>query len=172
MAKNKNPEKSKNKPVIILTLLLSFLLILNLSSFILLYKNSKQQIPEKAEFRVAEIIDGDTFRIETGEYVRLIGVDAPEKSSSFYFSSSNFLKLLILNKTIILEKDKDNRDNYGRLLRYAYVDYGNETLFINYELVKRGYAIPLFVEPNLKYKDKIEEARQTCLQEKNNLCSV
>jgi len=35
-----------------------------------------------------------------------------------------------------LEKDIPDRDKYGRLLRYVWVD----SLFINLELVKQGFA--------------------------------
>ena len=119
------------------------------------------------EFMIIEVLDGDTFVTETGEYVRLIGVDAPEKNKSFYNASKDFLSLLILNKTIMLEADEDNKDKYGRLLRYAYA--GNVS--VNVELVKQGYAVPLFISPNFKHKPEIEQARNECLKNKVNLCS-
>ncbi|MBU7047459.1 MAG: hypothetical protein HXS54_13580, partial [Theionarchaea archaeon] len=44
------------------------------------------------------IIDGDTFRLETGEKVRLIGIDAPELSQPGGEESREYLTQLILNK--------------------------------------------------------------------------
>jgi len=45
-------------------------------------------------------------------------------------------KDLVEGKIVRLEKDIPDRDKYGRLLRYVWVD----SLFINLELVKQGFA--------------------------------
>ena len=116
---------------------------------------------------VTQVIDGDTFQINTGEYVRLIGINAPERTEKYYDDSRLFLYSLINNKSIFLESDLDNRDNYGRLLRYAYSSQG---LMINSELVKRGYAIPMEVIPNLKYRELISNSYQQCINEKLRVC--
>jgi micrococcal nuclease len=93
---------------------------------------------------VIEIIDGDTFKLYSGDVVRLICVDSPEKGKEGYDDSKEFLSFLILNKEVRLESDLDDRDAYGRLLRYVYVndsysDSENE-VFVNKELVTGGYA--------------------------------
>jgi endonuclease YncB( thermonuclease family) len=49
------------------------------------------------------IIDGDTFRLENGETVRLIGIDAPELSQPGGKESREYLTQLILNKGVTLE---------------------------------------------------------------------
>ena len=83
-----------------------------------------------------EIIDGDTFRLETGETVRLIGIDAPELSQPGGVLSREYLAHLLLGKPITLEKGSEDRDNYNRLLRFVYT--GN--LCINEEMIRQGYA--------------------------------
>ena len=82
------------------------------------------------------IIDGDTFRLSNGEKVRLIGIDAPELSQPGGEESREYLRRLILNKGVILEKGYEDRDKYGRLLRFVYID----DTCINEEMIRQGYA--------------------------------
>lgn len=149
----------KNKVIAVLVIVLVLIFV---GSYFLTSKFKTSQ-----EFIVTEIIDGDTFVIETGDYVRLIGVDAPEKTDYFYNESKDFLSSLILNKTIVLERDIDYKDKYNRILAYAYT----ENLSINLELISKGYAVPLFISPNFKHKEEIEQAREECLNKKSNLCA-
>ncbi len=39
---------------------------------------SRAQAPPKLPAEVARVIDGDTIKLDTGERVRLVGVDCPE----------------------------------------------------------------------------------------------
>jgi micrococcal nuclease len=82
------------------------------------------------------IIDGDTFRLETGEKVRLIGIDAPELSQPGGKMSSEYLAHLLLGKPITLEKGSEDRDKYNRQLRFVYTG----DLCINEEMIRQGYA--------------------------------
>ena len=41
------------------------------------------------EYKVIRVIDGDTFEIEGGEKVRMIGINAPELSEKFGFFYHN-----------------------------------------------------------------------------------
>jgi micrococcal nuclease len=89
---------------------------------------------------VSEIIDGDTFRMSDSETIRLICVDAPEKGKEGYEDAKNFLSHLVLYNQVRLEKDVSETDEYGRLLRYVYVNFSGREIFVNQELVKEGYA--------------------------------
>jgi hypothetical protein len=83
-----------------------------------------------------EVIDGDTFRLQTGDTVRLIGIDAPELLQPGGEQSREYLAHLITGGTITLKKGSENRDKYNRLLRFVYI--GN--LCVNEEMIKQGYA--------------------------------
>lgn len=107
-------------------------------------------------FEVSQIIDGDTIRLSTGERVRLIGINTPEKDQPYYLEATQKLSQLIGNDRVTLKKDVTDKDQYGRLLRYVYV---NET-FVNLEMVKQGYAISYSFPPNTKYLDEFEEGEQ------------
>ncbi|MEM5872407.1 MAG: thermonuclease family protein [Candidatus Aenigmatarchaeota archaeon] len=97
---------------------------------------------------VSEVVDGDTFKIN-GKSVRLIGIDAPEIGEPCYLDAKEKLKELIKDKIVRLEKDFKERDEYGRLLRYVYVD----GLFVNAEMIRLGLAKFEEIEPNIKYSD-------------------
>ena len=56
------------------------------------------------DFKVVRVIDGDTFIIEGGERVRMIGIDAPELKDLYGVESKNQLKALIQNKHVKLSK--------------------------------------------------------------------
>lgn len=96
---------------------------------------------------VTFVVDGDTVEIESGERVRLIGIDAPERGDSYYSESKVQLEKLVLNKQVRLEKDVSQADRYGRLLRYVFVG----DLFVNLEMVKKGYALAYTYPPDVKY---------------------
>jgi micrococcal nuclease len=108
------------------------------------------------EYTVSKVIDGDSIVLETGEQVRYLGLDAPELGMKqgggpqFYAKEATaFNKQLVLLKKVRLEFDAERHDAYGRLLAYVFV----KDLFVNGELVKRGYARAMIKPPNLKYKD-------------------
>jgi len=105
---------------------------------------------------VTSIIDGDTFIINDKYPVRMIGINAPEKGMYFYEEAKQNLEILILGKYVILETDVSNKDKYGRLLRYV---FENE-YFINYEMVKFGFANAYDYEPDTKYSKLFKEAEE------------
>jgi len=90
--------------------------------------------------RVTRVIDGDTFITNKGDRVRLIGVDAPELPSLRGIESKMYLHELIDNKVVILKRDgiSKNKDKYGRLLRYVYLNKKD----VNLQMLKSGYAKP------------------------------
>ncbi len=97
---------------------------------------------------VTRVIDGDTIEIEGGYRVRYIGIDTPERDEPYYWEASGVNRNLVEGKEIRLEKDVENKDEYGRLLRYVWVD---DTM-VNAELVRLGYAYSYSYPPNVKYQ--------------------
>jgi micrococcal nuclease len=88
--------------------------------------------------KVARVIDGDTFETETGERVRLVGINAPEVSDIFGKESTHHLTELIEGKTVDLLPDhiSNDRDVYKRLLRYVILN----DIDINKQMILDGYA--------------------------------
>jgi len=116
--------------------ILVVLLILFTITFSLYFINPVQINEEISNNTVIRVIDGDTFEIYSGESVRLICIDTPEKGEGGYDLAKEFLEGLVLDKEVRLEKDVSETDKYGRLLRYVWVD----EVFVNKEIVKEGYG--------------------------------
>jgi micrococcal nuclease len=104
---------------------------------------------------VADVIDGDTIELDSGERVRYLLVDTPEitqgKMDCWGAEARDFNRDLVLGKTIALEYDEVCEDDYDRLLAYIELD-GRA---VNELMVERGYACVLHIPPN--GADRIDE---------------
>lgn len=89
-----------------------------------------------SENYVTNVIDGDTFRLSSGHTVRLLCIDTPEKHQQGYEDAKLFLENLILFKEVNLTSIGDDKDVYGRLLRYVYI---NNT-FVNKEIILNNHS--------------------------------
>jgi micrococcal nuclease len=122
---------------------------------------------------VKRAVDGDTLELETGEKVRLIGIDTPEMHESNKLNrdaqrshqdveaikqlgrqSYEFTKKLVEGKRVRLEFDVERFDRYKRILAYVYL---NDGTFVNAEIVKQGYASLMTYPPNVKYADLFQK---------------
>jgi micrococcal nuclease len=117
------------------------------------------------EVFVERIIDGDTIESDIGN-IRLLGINTPEKGEFYYEQAKDFLENELLNKTVILEFTGDRYDKYNRTLAYIFLDSEN----INIELVKVGLANYYFYEGRDRYSNELEDAWQSCINDKINLC--
>jgi micrococcal nuclease len=118
--------------------------------------------------RVVRVVDGDTIRVRLGgteERVRYIGVDTPESVKPgtpvqcFGKAASAFNARLVRARTVRLEFDAERRDRYGRLLAYVYRE--PDGLFVNAELMRRGYAQPLTIAPNVAHASEFRRLART-----------
>jgi micrococcal nuclease len=88
---------------------------------------------------VVRWIDGDTVKTTRG-VVRLIGMDTPERGQHCYKqASANAQRLAPVGSRIRLVKvvGRDNRDAYGRLLRYVKISGGRD---VGYRQIVAGLA--------------------------------
>jgi len=101
-------------------------------------------------------VDGDTIVLKNGERVRLIGIDAPEKGEKCFEEAKNRLQHLVFGKKILLQKDRSERDRYGRLVRFVYAD----GLFVNLAMVEEGLAFSFRFEPDTSFDEVFKEAEK------------
>lgn len=116
---------------------------------------------------VTKVIDGDTIQIEGGRTVRYIGIDAPETHNRrigiqcYAKEATEENRRLVEGKHVRLEKDVSETDKFGRLLRYIFIG----DVFINYHLVRQGYAVLSTFPPDVKYQSQFldgqKEARES-----------
>jgi micrococcal nuclease len=106
-----------------------------LGAFVLLTRASSS---ERAV--VARVIDGDTIELASGQRVRLVQIDTPEKHPECYGETASELtgRLLPPGTHVRIEQDPglDQVDRYQR--RLAYVWKGSED--VNVTLVREGAA--------------------------------
>lgn len=132
---------------------LYFIPVLLLAIVVVFARFSPRKKAGDEKFLVVEAVDGDTIVLANGDRVRLLGINSPEKGQYFYNESKNKLKQLLEDKEVALEKDKEDRDKYGRLLRYVFLGQ----VFVNSEMVRGGYAY-LVGSINEKYKLELADA--------------
>lgn len=136
-----------------------------------------------ASGRVVDIVDGDTLDIGIDgrvERVRLIGIDTPETkkpgSPVECFgpeATARLAQILPPGTEIVAERDIEPRDDYGRLLLYVF--RFEDGLFVNRDLVRRGFARPLDIAPNTTYAREFRRLASLAESEKIGLwkaCSV
>lgn len=135
-------------------------------------KDGENQTANTEEYKVVRVVDGDTIVVNFNgkeEKVRFIGVDTPEsvhpdksKNTEEGVRASEYTKERLLNKNVKLEFDVQERDKYGRLLAYVYIE-GN---MYNKELLEKGYAKVATYPPNVKYVDEFKELQKNARVEK------
>lgn len=135
---------------------------------------------------VERIVDGDTIDVSIGgstERVRLIGIDTPEiahdafgdrpanEAECYGPEAAAFTSALVPPGTAIrIERDVVSRDDYGRLL--GYVHRVDDEVFVNLEIVRRGYARPLTIAPNETYREDVVRAAREAEREELGLWSA
>ena len=117
---------------------------------------------------VVKVLDGNSFKINTGETVKIIGVDTPElvkKGKPVFFSkeSFDFAKDKLSGKKVYLVKDKLDKDNSGRLLRYVY--YVENGMLFNLDVVKLGYGRTSY-SSNTRFKSLFQSAESGAKKDK------
>jgi endonuclease YncB( thermonuclease family) len=125
-------------------------------------------IVQSGQLKCTRVTDGDTITVVCDgqkHTIRLVGIDAPEKSHGKYqpgqpFSqnSTKFLAGMVLNKYVDIVSY--GTDRYGRTLGVVYVDGKN----VNLEMVNAGLAEVCKGKPapgfdNDPYQNAEDEAR-------------
>jgi micrococcal nuclease len=98
---------------------------------------------DAAAQRVRQVIDGDTITVSGIGVVRLIGVDAPEKTGGYLRAepygdaATRFMKQLVEGHVVRLEYDGDRKDKYNRTLAYVFLEDGT---LANEAIISAGWA--------------------------------
>jgi micrococcal nuclease len=152
----------KGRRILLLILLIAILIAINYSK---LDKITGNFLADYEEGIVTRVVDGDTLEIGN-ESIRLLGINTPERGEIYYKEAKELLSSLVLNKTIRLEKEKEDKDRYGRKLRYIYLNEEN----VNLKLVEQGLANFYFPSGKDRHYQELNEAWQRCIEKNINLC--
>ena len=110
---------------------------------------------------VVKVVDGDTIDVVVDGVemrVRYIGMDTPEVHSGFEWlgaEASAANTALVAGQQVVLEKDVSETDQYGRALRYVWLDADGGWLLVNLELIRQGFASITTYPPDVKYVDAL-----------------
>lgn len=135
-------------------------------------RDNRADIFENSLHMVIKVVDGDTIDIENKNRIRLLGVDTPERGSCYYKEAKIFLKDLVENEDIRIEKDISGTDRYDRLLRYVYIPAGDpqdDDVFVNELLLRQGFARTFAQAPDNRYRDLFASAQQEAKKENRGL---
>ena len=108
-------------------------------------------------FRVKQVVDGDTIILESGERVRLLGINTPEVNhpkkpvEPFGKEAAEFTKRMVEGKLVRLEFDQHapKEDKHSRIFAYVFLQNGT---FLNAEIIRQGYGFVVRSIPPLKYE--------------------
>ncbi|MFN3691434.1 MAG: thermonuclease family protein [Fervidobacterium sp.] len=162
-------------------------IIIIIIAFLLTFLSQKESL---VRGYVERVIDGDTIKVSISNKsynVRLIGVNTPEtnhptKGVEYYGpEAKNFTTKKLTAKIVWLEFDVQQKDKYGRLLAYVWLEKPRDInqvdeieirkKMFNAILLLEGYAQVMTVQPNVKYVDYFLKFQREAIGEEKGLWS-
>ncbi|MEQ8557646.1 MAG: thermonuclease family protein [Henriciella sp.] len=122
--------------------------------------------------RVVRVIDGDALVLETGQSVRLVGIEAPSRGGRYDDAdphaeeSARALEDLVMGREVQLVYPGLTRDRYDRALAHVKTtDASGPAWWVNLELIRQGHVrVRLYPDTDAGGAILVEaekEARQT-----------
>jgi micrococcal nuclease len=119
------------------------------------------------EARVTRVVDAATVsawvdgRMETVRYIGVGPPDADEPTRhAIELEAIAFCRRWLIGRPVRLELDTQERDGFGRLLAYVWVDRFGTELLLNAELIRQGHARAVTTLPNSRHRDLLLRAEQ------------
>lgn len=116
---------------------------------------------------VVRVVDGDTVVVDvdgTEERVRLLRIDTPELARDgepaeclAQAASDALAGMLPPGTPVLLERDVEARDRFGRLLAHVWAD----GTWVNGAMLADGYARVVTFPPNVAYDDQVLAAERS-----------
>jgi micrococcal nuclease len=127
-----------------------------------IFKDYPELLDREYEITVIKrIVDGDTFVTNSGQKVRMIGVNTPEvfgESEYYGQEASNFSKQQLEGQTVYLFKDVSDTDKYDRWLRFVFIE--EDPIMFNETLIMEGYANTMSLSPDVLFTKKFSLLRR------------
>jgi len=128
-----------------------------------------------SQVQIMYVIDGDTVKLDSGDSLRLIGLDTPEighegnADEPGARTATNYLKFLLPHHpTVPVVFGMEKHDHYGRLLGHLFLKDGTN---IQALLLTGGYGTPLIMPPNLRFLDCYSSAAAAAIAAKKGIWS-
>lgn len=123
---------------------------------------------------INRVVDGDTVVLEDGRTIRYLYVDTPETRKpgtpvQCYGKEASSFNKAFTGAKVILKKDKEAQDRYGRDLRIVFLEGRNPediNQSINADLVRYGFARVKIYKPNDTYEPQLRELEEKAKKDK------
>ena len=135
---------------------------------------------------VTKVITADSFLLDSGEKIKMIGLKAPEKPpkkkiefdkygfpikyedprTTLGERAYGFTKEALEGRQVRLEFDYEKKSSDFETLAYVFLP---DQTFVNAEVLRQGYADLKIVPPNKKYLDILQKAYQEARREKRGI---
>ncbi|MBE30149.1 MAG: hypothetical protein CL401_02740 [Acidiferrobacteraceae bacterium] len=110
---------------------------------------------------VANFVDGDTLILESGEAIRLVGINTPEMARDgrpaepLALEARDTLVALLADGQVLIEVAEQPLDRHGRTLAHLFRPDG---IHVQEVLLRKGLASAVAIAPNDRYLDLFFEA--------------
>ena len=151
----KSPGMGKFLIFIFFVAIIIFILVqnVNFGKFMVIFSAE-----DKEWANVTRVISGNQFEINENQTGRLICVSTPKSDEEGFRDSRNFLRELILDRQVRLEKAGiDINDSSTDRAYYVYVNLDGVEVLVNREIVKNGFGNYSEDEPNSELCKSISE---------------
>lgn len=143
------------------------------------WSRSAPEPAKSQQARVSHVIDGDTIELTTGQRVRYVGIDTPERfvlresgwvlrPEPFAEEARAYNREAVEGRTVRLEFDVERRDRFHRCLAYVY----RGERFINAELVQQGLATVKPIPPNTRHARLFRRLERDAREDHRGLWAV
>lgn len=127
--------------------------------------------------RVVSISDGDTFDLDTGQTVRLVGIQAPKlplgrpnfEAWPLGDEARDKIEALTLGENVSLYFGGERRDRHGRTLAHVVVESEDGPLWVQAEMLKAGLARVYSFPDNRSCLSELYAAERTGRTERRGL---
>lgn len=140
--------------------------------FAAIYAQELRDVPQEVrEAIIVNVKDGDTLVTKSGEVIRLLGVNTPEKGWPYAVTAAEFVKAWVVDKKVTLKISKKYpKDKYGRTLAVVFV--GDEKMSLNLKLISLGLGKVLIEKNDLVNVSVWRAAQEEAVKMKRGIWGV
>lgn len=136
---------------------------------------SSKSTPYRYRVTLKRVIDGDTIELQSGQVIRLVGINTPEVQSRYRDGEAGgerakkWLQKTLNQHTLLIEYDQQQQDKYDRFLAHCFLLDGR---YLNAMLIEEGLASLTLIPPNLRYSDQLIAAQNQAEQAQKGIWSL
>ncbi len=123
--------------------------------------------------QIAQVVDGDTLRLQDGRRVRVLGINTPEVAWEGHAGQALGVEATAASRQFLshpqrvhLVYDLDRKDRYGRMLAHV---YNQQRQSLAAYLLEQGLALQVVVPPNVSELDCLTRQEDIAREKKRGI---